>query len=94
VEHTPSGGKITVTAQENALNTEIVISDTGNGISESDLPHIFERFYRSENFSKQGCGIGLALARKIITAQDGTVQAKNGRHGGAVFRICIYKSVV
>lgn len=94
MEHTPAGGSICVTGQENALYTELIIKDTGKGIAKEDLPHIFERFYRGESSDSQSIGIGLALARRIIAGQNGTVKAENQKSGGAVFTIRFYKSAV
>ena len=94
MEHTPEGGSITIEAVENALFTEIVISDTGTGFTPEDLPHIFERFYKGKNSSSESVGIGLALCRTIITGLDGTIKAENGKDGGARFVIRFYKSVV
>lgn len=94
MEHTPEGGEIRLTAQENPLFSEILITDTGSGIAPEDLPHIFERFYRGEHASAQSCGIGLALARMIVTQQNGTVKAENRREGGAQFTIRFYKGAV
>ncbi|HOQ07968.1 MAG TPA: HAMP domain-containing sensor histidine kinase [Clostridiales bacterium] len=94
MEHTPEGGMIRIDASENALFTEIVISDNGSGIDEDDLPHLFERFYRGKNTSGQNYGIGLALARLIISEQNGTIKAENAREGGAKFTIRFYKNVV
>lgn len=94
MEHTPEGGSITIKAEENALYTEIVISDTGTGFTPEDLPHIFERFYKGKNSSSESVGIGLALCRTIITGLDGTIKAENGKDGGAQFVIRFYKSVV
>ena len=93
VEHTPVGGKIRVQSTENAVFTEILISDNGPGISAEDIPHLFERFYKGKD-SGLGFGIGLALARTIIIGQNGTVKAENHRNGGAVFTIRFYKSTV
>jgi signal transduction histidine kinase len=93
MEHTPSGGRIHAAATDNALCTEITITDSGNGISEKDLPHIFERFYKSDR-SSQGFGIGLSLAHRVITLQNGIIYAENRTPHGACFRIRFYKSCI
>ncbi len=94
MEHTPDGGKIDIAATENPLFSEIVIADNGSGILPSDLPHIFERFYKGQNSDKNSFGIGLALSRTIITSQNGTVKAENRPSGGAKFTIRFYKGTV
>ena len=95
MEHTPEGGKITVTGTRNPLYSEITIRDSGSGISEEDLPHIFERFYKGrDSGDKGGFGIGLALARMIINEQNGTLKAENSTDGGAVFTVRFYESTV
>lgn len=93
MEHTPEGGTITVIAQETALYTQIEVEDTGPGFDPKDIPHLFERFYKGSNASQSSYGIGLALARTVITAQNGTVQAVNGSKG-AKFVIKFYKQVI
>jgi signal transduction histidine kinase len=90
MEHTQKGGKINISAQENSIFTEIIISDNGPGIDLEDLPHLFERFYKGKNSSRQSIGIGLALARMIITNQNGTIKAENRKEGGARFIIRFY----
>ena len=94
MEHTPEGGIIKIDASENALFTEIIICDNGSGIEKDDLPHLFERFYRGKNSSGQNYGIGLALARMIVSEQNGTIKADNMKNGGAKFTIRFYKSTV
>ncbi len=94
MEHTPDGGTITVTASENALYSEIIIADNGHGISPDDLPHIFERFYKGKNSDDKSFGIGLALARMIISSQNGTIKAENNPTNGARFIIRFYKGTV
>ena len=94
VEHTPEGGSIEISSTENALFTEIVISDSGAGFTPGDIPHLFERFYRGKNADAASVGIGLALARTVITAQNGTVAASNGKNGGAQFTVRFYKNIV
>ena len=93
MEHTPEGGTITVTAQETPLYTQIEVEDSGTGFDIKDIPHLFERFYKGSNASENSYGIGLALARTVITAQNGTVQAANGSTG-AKFVIKFYKQVI
>lgn len=95
MEHTPDDGSITLVGSDNPLYSEIKISDSGNGISSEDLPHIFERFYKGkDSVDKGGFGIGLALARMIITEQNGTIKAENSPEGGALFTLRFYKSTI
>ncbi|MCI8376097.1 MAG: HAMP domain-containing histidine kinase [Lachnospiraceae bacterium] len=94
MEHTGQGGTIRVQASENHLYTEIQIEDNGSGIDPEDLPHLFERFYKGKNASDSSVGIGLALARMIVCAQNGTLKAENREGGGARFTIRFYKGVV
>ena len=94
IEHTPQGGMVTVTANGSNIATEITITDTGEGIPEAELPHIFERFYRSSEYTKNGFGIGLAFAKKVISAQDGSLKAANHKPHGAMFDIHFYKTTI
>ncbi len=91
MEHTPPEGCIQVAYSENTIFTEITIEDNGPGFDKEDLPHLFERFYKGKNASDQSVGIGLALARMIISQQDGTLKAENRTEGGAKFTIKFYK---
>lgn len=106
MEHTPAGGRVRVFATEDALACRIRVEDTGPGIDEGDLPHIFERFYRGRaaelepsDTNPAGVGIGLALARSLVAAQGGALTAENvadGRGGtaGAAFTMTFFKTVV
>ncbi len=94
MEHTPPGGTIRAEARQTAIFTELTITDTGPGIAPEDLPHLFERFYRGKDAAPAAAGVGLALARTILTSQGATVQAKNGIHGGAKFVVRFYRTVI
>ena len=94
MEHTPNGGTITIKVKDTPIYTELLITDTGPGIDPEDLPHLFERFYKGKNSSTGNVGIGLALARMIITSQNGTIKAENGKNGGAVFTLRFYKCTI
>jgi len=94
VEHTTSGGKITISFSENAMFTEIVIADNGKGIAKDDLPYIFKRFYKGKNASEESIGIGMAMAQSIITSQNGDIEVKSKDGEGTQFRIKFYKQVV
>lgn len=94
MEHTPAGGTIRAVVTETALFTKIVITDSGQGFVKEDIPHLFERFYRGQNAGAESIGIGLALSKMIITAQNGTITAKNTLEDGAQFEVKLYRSVV
>ena len=94
LEHTPNGGMIEIIASENPIYTEIVIKDNGSGIDKNDLPHLFERFYKGKNAGSQSVGIGLALTRMIVIAQNGTIKVENNKNVGAKFSIRFYKETV
>lgn len=94
VEHTPEGGKIMVHCLENPLYVEIQIRDTGVGVEKEELPHLFERFYRGKNAEQSSFGIGLALAKSIITIQEGSIKAECLEQGGMCFIIRFYKEVI
>lgn len=86
-------GTITVSAEENAVASCLRIRDEGGGIDPDDLPHLFERYYKGRNASQESVGIGLALSRSIVAAQNGTLTAANTRNG-AEFTLKLYKSTV
>jgi len=94
IEHTPEGGMVTVIAKGSNIATEITITDTGEGIPETERSHIFERFYRSSEYTKNGFGIGLAFAKRVISAQDGSLKASNKKPHGAEFTIHFYKTTI
>ena len=94
IEHTENGGAIEIKAYETPVAVTITVSDNGSGISDKDLPHIFERFYKADNVLHQGYGIGLAFSRQIITAQSGIIKVKNRTPHGSEFSIIIYKTTV
>lgn len=94
MEHTPAGGTVTVSTEENPVYTQIQVEDTGKGFSEADLKHLFERFYRGENACGDSVGIGLALSGMIIKGQNGTIRASNRQDGGARFCIRFYKGTI
>lgn len=76
------------------MTQELVVTGSGPGFASEDLPRLFERFYKGQGSSEDSVGIGLALSRSILAAQNGTVKAENRPDGGARFTIRFYKSVV
>lgn len=93
IEHTPEGGSIRLTAKETPIFTSITVTDTGGGIREEDIPHLFERFYRGSGSPDSSFGLGLNLACAIAKQQNGTVKASNTENG-ACFEIKFYKTIV
>ncbi|ULO08316.1 HAMP domain-containing histidine kinase [Paenibacillus sp. 19GGS1-52] len=88
VKYTQQGGNIHLSAERNEMFTRIDISDTGIGIEPEELKHIFKRFYRGNNVGEiDGIGIGLFLAREIVTAQGGHIKVDSVLGKGTVFSI-------
>lgn len=95
IEHTNEHGKITIEYEENSLMSKIVVTDTGEGIADKDLPHIFERFYRGKSSNKaDSVGIGLAMAKSIVESQNGVISVESKVGVGTSFYISFYKGVI
>ncbi len=93
VKYTPNGGTVRVSAVLYEMFVKIDISDNGIGIGEEDYPKIFARFYRSPRVSdEQGVGIGLYLAREIISKQGGYIKVTSEENKGSVFSVFIPKN--
>ena len=90
VKYTPAGGKIAVSVVLWEMYVEIKVIDTGKGISESNQAAIFRRFYREEEVhDQQGVGIGLYLAREIVTRQGGYIKVVSEPGKGSEFSIML-----
>lgn len=88
--YTPDGGQITLELVPSGTSIGMMIHDSGPGIPDDALPHIFERFYRADKSrSRQegGTGLGLAIARLLTQLMGGTIMAENHPSGGAIFTL-------
>ncbi|MCM0649171.1 HAMP domain-containing histidine kinase [Clostridium swellfunianum] len=95
IEHTEKGGEITVELSETPLFSSIIIQDDGEGIDKKDLPHIFERFYKGSSTVKtESIGIGLALSKLIVEAQNGSISVYSEKMKGTRFVITFLKGVI
>ncbi|HLJ84820.1 MAG TPA: HAMP domain-containing sensor histidine kinase [Candidatus Eremiobacteraceae bacterium] len=83
-------GRVTLTLERVGPMARITVSDTGPGIPEEALPHVFERFYRADparSRKVEGTGLGLAVVRNIVRVHGGEIRAENPQTGGAAFVI-------
>jgi signal transduction histidine kinase len=95
IKYTPEGGRIRVSARETEDKLAISVSDTGTGIPEQDLPHIFSKFYRvaadgpadSSGAAAPGVGLGLYLAQHIVSQLDGQINVESKRGAGTTFTV-------
>ncbi len=88
IKYTPSQGTIDVDLTTNKSHVIVFIKDTGIGIPESDLPHIFKRFYRGTRTTQyQGSGLGLAMAKQIVTEHGGQIEVTSTVNKGTTFTI-------
>ncbi|MCU0575631.1 MAG: HAMP domain-containing histidine kinase [Desulfobacterota bacterium] len=90
LKFTHAGGRVVIAGRERSGHVEILVSDTGEGIEEKDLPHIFEKFYRSDKSrSTPGNGLGLSLVRSIVKAHNGEVSVKSDPGEGTSFTVIL-----
>jgi signal transduction histidine kinase len=95
LKYTPVSGKVYINLLGNKENIELTVKDTGLGISEENLPYIFERFYRvekSRNRFTGGAGIGLTITKAIVEAHTGTIHVYSELGRGTEFIVTIPKS--
>ncbi len=90
LKYTPSQGRVTVSLDEKEGGVELSVSDTGVGISETELPRIFERFYRcDQSRSQPGTGLGLSLVRAIAAAHGGSIAVTSSPGKGSIFTVTL-----
>ncbi len=86
IKFTPPGGRISVGAQVEGSDVVVRVSDTGSGISQHDLPHVFERFYKADRSrTGRGTGLGLAIAKHTVQAHGGRIWAESEPGKGSTF---------
>jgi heavy metal sensor kinase len=91
LKHTPAGGSISVRLILGISECVMEVADTGAGIAPEDLPHVFERFYRADAARTPGggAGLGLAIARTIVDAHQGTLMVAATGKSGTTFRVTL-----
>jgi signal transduction histidine kinase len=90
VRYTPAGGRIHVQAREDGKEAVLTVHDTGIGIPEEALPRVFERFYRADdarNRQSGGVGLGLAIARELVTRHSGRISVTSTEGAGSTFTV-------
>ena len=88
IKYTPAGGEVSIEQVMSDADVIVKVRDTGPGIKEEDMPRIFERFYRGDQSrSKPGTGLGLSLARAIVSAHLGSISVQRSINGGSLFTV-------
>ena len=94
VKYTPEGGRVTMRIVEEDGSVGVEVSDTGIGIPEDQIPHVFERFYRAEEArSTEGLGLGLSIARQIAEDHGGSIEVRSKPREGSTFIIRIPRGI-
>jgi signal transduction histidine kinase len=96
VKYTPENGHVRVEVKDTPEGGVFTVEDDGVGISEEELPFIFERFYRtdkSRNRKSGGSGIGLTIAKSIVTAHGGKIEATSEVNIGSKFLVFLPKKI-
>lgn len=88
IKYSPEQGSVNVLATSDNGEVQIVFKDNGIGISETDLPHIFERFYRCDRSRSQGgVGLGLSLAKAYTESMNGSISVSSTINQGSIFTL-------
>lgn len=91
IQYTPAGKTVTMGLRRDSDHVEVWVKDTGPGIADKDLPHIFDRFYRAERSRKRsstsGFGLGLSIADWIIKKHNGHIDVKSREGEGTIFTV-------
>jgi PAS domain S-box-containing protein len=89
IAHTDEGGLIRVSVDSTAEGAVYEVADTGAGIAENHLPHVFDRFWQARRSTRQGAGLGLAIAKGIVEAHGGRIQVESTPGKGSTFRFLV-----
>jgi len=85
IKFTPKGGQITVQASGDGTEVRFTIVDTGPGIPNEHLPHVFDRYWQAKSTAKLGTGLGLSIAKGIVEAHGGRIWVESPPDSGAAF---------
>jgi signal transduction histidine kinase len=89
IKYSRENGEIRITGYRRTGSTVIAVADDGAGIDPSDLPHIFERFYRASSSLQEGSGLGLSLADSIVRLHGGSIEVDSTPGSGATFSLVL-----
>lgn len=90
LKFTPSGGSVTVSVKEEGGFAVVSVTDTGCGINEHDLKHIFDKFYQADtSHATKGNGLGLALTKEIVSLIQGEIEVESAPEKGSQFTVKI-----
>lgn len=90
IKYSPENSQIRLQSKKEKGNVLLFVKDEGIGISKKDLPHIYERFYRADKArSKEGYGLGLSIAKKIIETHNGTIEVVSKENKGTTFTVTL-----
>jgi two-component system sensor histidine kinase KdpD len=94
--YTPKGSRVTLRGHKLGNRVEFAVEDNGPGIDPQDLPHIFDKFYRGrrQTTTAKGSGMGLAIARAILTAHGGEITAKSWSGKGTSFELSVPNAIL
>jgi signal transduction histidine kinase len=93
IRHTPPGGQVVVSANSVADRAAIRVTDTGQGIANEDLAHIFEEFYQARNHAPGGTGLGLTISRRLVEQMMGTIEVESRLGEGSAFTVLLERGI-
>lgn len=98
IRHTPADGTVFVEVFDRGPDVQVNVRDTGEGIASTDLPHVFDRFYRGDKArsrdSTAGAGLGLSIARRLVETHGGHIWVAQPPEGGSIFSFTLPKAAI
>jgi two-component system sensor histidine kinase/response regulator len=92
IKYNVPGGQVTISGRTDDSRVQVLVSDTGIGIPDDDLPFIFDEFYRVKRNATEGTGLGLSIAKKIVEAHSGTISVRSEVGKGSTFAVSLPRS--
>jgi len=92
IKYSPAGGAVLITAEQHDTTVRVAVSDTGMGIPQAEMAHLFQRFYRASNVDERqinGLGVGLYVVKELVTLHGGTVDVVSEEGHGSTFIITL-----
>lgn len=91
IKYTSAGGRVSISVRKRNRSVEIIVSDTGSGISSDDVDHVFEPFFRAQDVEAaagySSSGLGLAITKRLVEAHDGSIEIESAPGQGTTFTV-------